>query len=786
MDEFPNSFRNKQKIPSIKRKTPKDDIFENELLSNGLLLGKKERTAKNIIKNKNILKDSSSRYSLMLSSEIESIKRKKMKKEVEKRYIVDDIDDILILLKEPKLRFKIQEILQYFIVFIVGIYYWIFLFLTGIQFERNYYFTDQEQFDVVIDEQVCDYPENSANIIIYNKSLKYNNISSDVNEFFTEECDRVNYFYKDYFIRYFYLINENKLTATRQPNYVTDKPMLSIVIMNKENWKIYLRYFSICEMEMYYFAMVIVVSIGGLLGAIFIGFLSDLYGRKIIIIITLSISTIGTFGIYLLSLYLDVFYENELQFFKEKCLKKGIIYSLDILPELYAQKQIKYKFSNLYSYYLLCIFLISFAIWPLLKSCLALLTEHSKGELEVLITLRKFNFILHGLPPLSTSLLFINLNDFTLTFLILSIINLSTLIFSFIFLDESIRYYYEYCEWENLTKVIFNTHKINLKEFKTLNEEEFKDYKQKEKHKIFNKNDFIYNSFSNNSHYIIDQTYYSNCKNACNSLSRSIKRKIDFVIKLDDVKSYPFLIIISLWANNIIKNSIILLLIIMSSLHIVLALFHKELLEPPFFSVKDLYFGKQFNYIFNSTLFYYLVTNFFSNYFYYFFYRINCFKTIIYFSQIIISLTLLLYHFIITNVPRTPMNMNQYNLGMLVYFLRDIRPILNLILLMIVYFAFNGVTFYAHLLIVKISKTIYRCTFFSLQSISFIIAIVISELIYYHMENYFLFLSVVNLLCLLMFFFLSEIKGVNYLMNDLKVNDFGIRKNNWREKFKAI
>ena len=132
------------------------------------------------------------------------------------------------------------------------------------------------------------------------------------------------------------------------------------------------------------------------------------------------------------------------------------------------------------------------------------------------------------------------------------------------------------------------------------------------------------------------------------------------------------------------------------------------------------------------------------------------------------------------------MNMNQYNLGMLVYFLRDIRPILNLILLMIVYFAFNGVTFYAHLLIVKISKTIYRCTFFSLQSISFIFAIVISELIYYHMENYFLFLSVVNLLCLLMFFFLSEIKGVNYLMNDLKVNDFGIRKNNWREKYKTI
>ena len=43
------------------------------------------------------------------------------------------------------------------------------LFLTGIKFERNYYLTEYEQFDACSDEQICVYPENSANVIILEK-----------------------------------------------------------------------------------------------------------------------------------------------------------------------------------------------------------------------------------------------------------------------------------------------------------------------------------------------------------------------------------------------------------------------------------------------------------------------------------------------------------------------------------------------------------------------------------------------------------------------------------------
>jgi hypothetical protein len=177
---------------------------------------------------------------------------------------------------------------------------------------------------------------------------------------------------------------------------------------------------------------------------------------------------------------LDNYYQNKLTFFQDKCLTEGFFCSDDILINLYAQEETREMFKKLYIYYLICILFLNFALWPLLKSCMALLVENSKGELEVLINFRRYNLVFQGLPPLITSLIFVTVNNFTITFLILTLINIITLVLSYIFLDESIRYYYEYCEWENLTKVVLNTYKINLEDFRTFNELEFKEYQKKE------------------------------------------------------------------------------------------------------------------------------------------------------------------------------------------------------------------------------------------------------------------------------------------------------------------
>ena len=762
-----------------------NDLFSStSKTSNELLANKRKLNIKNLNNKKNNLKDSSSQGTLLLSAEKESIERKKIKKEikhVEKRYIVDDIDNIYVLLKEPKFKLRIQEFLHFFIVFLVCIYYWIFLFITGEKIERSYYLTDNEQFDICSKEQICNFAENSANVIIYNHSFNYNKIPSDAKELFDEESNIMNSYYRSFFVRFSVFLTRYKLTSVTHNDYINEKPMITVVITNQEKWNLFYRYFSLCEYNNYYFAMIAMIAIGGTFGSFLFGFLSDINGRRFIILITLLLSTIGTVGIYILSLFLDIYYEKQLDYFKERCLSNTFYCEINIWPYLYAQEKTRDKFKDLFIYLLICIFLLNMALWPLLKSCMALLLENSKGELEVLINFRRYNVMFQGLPPLCTSLIFISVNNFTLTFLILSIVNILTLILSIIFLDESIRYYYEYGEWENLTKVLLNTYKINLNDFRTLNEAQFKEFQKNENSKSFlNFDKYKYD----NSSFKMEGTYYKHYIEAAATLKRNIKRNVDFVIKLDDIKSYPLLIATTLWANHALKNSKTLLFIILILLYINMDLFQKELLEPPFFSMKDFYFGKGFNYIINSIFFFYLLVNVLSNYFYYCFYRIECFKTIIYISQVFISLNFLIYHILITNPNKTPMDINEYNFGMLYYFFNSLRTNANLFFLFAIYFALNGVLFYEYLLIVKISQTIHRCSFFSLHSLALIIALVVSEFIYYYMEYYFLFLSVVNLLCLITFAFLSDFNELIYIINDLKISKYGIRTCNNKVKFK--
>ena len=93
-----------------------------------------------------------------------------------------------------------------------------------------------------------------------------------------------------------------------------------------------------------------------------------------------------------------------------------------------------------------------------------------------------------------------------------------------------------------------------------------------------------------------------------------------------------------------------------------------------------------------------------------------------------------------------------------------------LIFLYTIYFLLNGVNFYVYLLILKISKTIYRCTYFSIHSIALIVAFILTECIHLIMDHYFLFLSILNIVCLLTLPFLSEFKELLYVVNDLKID----------------
>ena len=204
---------------------------------------------------------------------------------------MDNIDNILSVLKEPKLKLVIQEYILYTIIVLVNIYYWIFLFLTTERFEQVYCYTSDNQFDICKEDDICD----DLNIVLYNHTFNYHN-------------HQLNSFHK-------VLIEESKIINT------------------------------------YY------IGAGGIIVSLIFGFLSDIYGRRTIIRITLFIIAFSTIGIFIISFFLDCYYNYILNNFNTQYIinKEDPSYN-NILSHLFAQNKVKEKFNKYFVFFCYLLF----------------------------------------------------------------------------------------------------------------------------------------------------------------------------------------------------------------------------------------------------------------------------------------------------------------------------------------------------------------------------------------------------------------------------------------------
>ena len=725
---------------------------------------------------------SSGNRSLLIKEELEEEKKKKLpkkEKQKEKRYIVDNMEDILSKIISEKIKLFIQEILLYIIVVMVCIYHWIFLFISRNKLELNFCFNNG-QFDACSEDQICKDYSLKMNLIIFNYTLSINQDSAfDSYNYFNQLSKLINEYYKPFFEDYSDNLSRDKAMGKLQIMH-NSKELINyaIAVSSNEKWNLFYRNFNLCESNNYFVVFVVMVSFGGIIGSLIFGFLSDIFGRRNVIRYTLLLITLMTFLFALFSYGLDnyclkqykEFDNNELNNITELNYNQNF---KEIIKEINVQEKVKNFFKKMFFVFAIIIFFLSAGLWPLLKSCMALLIENAKGELDVLIGFRRYNFFFGGLPAFFTSLIFANLNNFTLTFLILGIINFILLILSIIFFEESIRYYYEYCEWPQLTETLLKIYKLNIEEFKTLNDEELKKFRKEENIKNYNssvQSNKYYLPNDNDSTLVFQNSYFNLFKEKNNALKRNIKRDTDFIIRLSNVRANPASIIISLFSNRTFNNSKMLILVVLILLYVTMNLIQKEFLEKPYFSMKDLQINSSNNILLNNVFFFLAIVNALSNLFFYGLYRINCFKTVIVFSLVYNILALFTYHIFSNNNKETPIYFNQYNQKMLKELNKEKMSLYFLFLLYSIYFLLNGINFYVYLLILKISKTIYRCTYFSIHSIALIIAFILTECIHLIMDHYFLFLSVLNILCLITFTFLGEFKELLYVVNDLKID----------------
>ena len=692
-------------------------------------------------------------------------KHKKEKYHKIDKIIVDNIDNIYTNISKLPNKLLKQRVFLLIISFYVSSIHWFFLFLTKRKMENDYCYTKYNQFEVCYPDQFC-----SMNVIgknnyfIYDDTFDIHNNSLNSHENFMEEMKVINENYKPFFVNYFYLVSKKKLFLLKDKTKKNiDKYNFVILLTKKEKWNLFLKYYSICERNMYYFYIIGIIFMGGLIGSIIFGTFADIYGRKKLIIITLFIVTLSFIFMTIICIRIEEEYYISSKKFQKNYISSKNNTNYEILSKHFTQRDTQKIFRSYSVLFMLSIFLLSLGLRPLSKISLALLLENSTSELRAIQNFRRFTFITTALPPFIIGHAIIITNNSLCLFIFFTISFFILFVCSFFVLNESIRHLYEYCEWKELTKEILNLFKISdIISINFMDKMEFQYFVLKE-NKVMYENSFKANNCSN-----IAKTKYDIIKKRILSLSRDIKRNSLFIIKKSEVKFNPYIIHTCLKSNRLFMNSKYLLFILLFIIYFQEYFVEKEILEIPFFKLSDLYFDINNNILINSNFLILGIILFMSNYFYYFFYRISSFYFVLNFSLIIITVLFIIYHYIVYISDDFPVDLSQFSFASFdLPHIRDNNYKTHIILIFIEFFL-NGIIFYINILLIKLSKTLYRCTFFGINSILFLASIGIGDIIMFQIKRYFFLIGSLNLIGIFCVIFLGEFKNIRYLINDLK------------------
>ena len=750
---------------------------------------KREKESNNLSDNKssNIKIKSSSNSSHFSSlsiseSENEKIKSKKdinnninIQNEVKQKrnkkihIIIDSIESIYS--KQTKKSFKLtfQFYLLISISLFASIYHYLFLLITTNNQERNYCFDNNlNQFTSCAKEQVCKDFDKRINILIYNDSYNFNN------DFF-KETHFINTVYKNLSVRYIEsLINKKILLKKQIEIYENDRLNLAILLTFKERWKFYLNYYNICHSSGFQMIMILCYSFGGGLGSIIIGFLADIFGRRKMIILLLSLISFFSFGLFLFCYLFDkrkIYYQN--YFDKNFQIEAHYYHTLKVI---YYQNRIRIDFLYNFFFVLLLFFFIGFCIFPLQNISLSLLMENCFNENLVKSNFRFCKFCMNGIAPFLAYLFLPIINKLTNTFMLITFIFIIILIFSIFFLDESMRHLFEYCEWRELSKIATSV-LLNFEEKDYCSEEDLfiqeqfeENHLQRKKSSDSNDNNYINNNLASSPKSPNNKrnSLLITIKNRINELNKSIRRNSEVIIKKKEIYKFPYLIITCLYSNRIIQNFGFILFQSLILVYLMHNLLERELYSLSFFNTESLYIGKgHSNIIINNNYFILMIIIFISNIIYNCLFIFTSFKIISFVSLFIITILSVIYYSLTMGTQKTPLNLSEYNFSMYINYQEEIIKINQNYLIFFMYFFMNGIELLISLIILKYSRTLYRCTFLGIHSLIKIITFATGKAIRAEMEHIMLFAGVMNLLGIFTNIFMNDIKEQS-IINDIK------------------
>ena len=699
---------------------------------------------------------SNSSYGSSVSDSIPSsdrVQQKKApaKKTITNKVIIDPIESIYSKQISVSVTLRFQYILILMIMLFVFSFNWVMLFVSADKRERNYCFSlSRNQFDACSSAQMCKKYEEKINIFLYDLNKTFLND-------FASEISYVNKNYKKFFIQQTRNLFKKKTFNKHQIDFENETLNCVYVFSAKEKWIFFVRYFSLCQETNAYMILVILFSIGGIIGFVVFGFLSDIYGRRIIIIIALGI--LSVLSLMLVTFTFIMEYKEE-QYKKEFFRSYSPIEYGDILANIYYQSKLSELWNKLIFIFFVFVFFVGFSINPLFNVCLSLLIENSLNDSSVLFQFGHFFAMTYGVTPFFTYLIFPLINDVRVTFLIYSIGFISLFILSILTLEDSMRQLFEYCEWQKLTKIVLKC-LPDLKEKDFCNDVDYNMQLQEESEyaRKVRRNELVVKK---------RESLFMVVKKRINELNKLIRRNSEFVIKREEVINYPFIIFTCLLSNRIIQNTKLILIQTTLLVFIISNLLTRDCLSLSFFTEEDLRVKKGGNIIVNSPYFILLLGSLFSIYFYCILYRVANFKKVIIGSLVVISICSIIDHLLTAEISNEPIDLNRYNSGMTEMYQDETFGTKIIGLLIFMKMVMNGVLLFLALLLCKYSRTLYRGTLLGIGGIFQSFSFLISETIKWQMRHTMLFSGVITVLAIITILFINEAVDESYIVNDVK------------------
>ena len=702
-------------------------------------------------------------------------------------------------------------IVLFFILVLNWSFLWILYFILSEQKNKFYCFDPLgKEFRICSKIDFCDH-QGITNYIFTDSPSNYS---------LSEELKNVNQKYTDFFTReseIFTFLNKKFSRTKRTLNFFK-----VIIIITKNEKYLYSNTFrTTCESNTQDF--ILVLSLSMIVGNLLFGYLADIYGRKTILLIILFLQILGGFFLFIFTHLIlkkgekssDFFYNNDYQMFNfEYNYMSEIVtymeeisnkYDLTNLNTIYQNQFNSIKFEVLSSTFIresykknkififFCLFLIFSSQSPIKTISIAYIMENAltKDSMSNYFLYINFAFTI-GL--VITYSLIIILNCFHIPVLIISILQF-ILFFIVIFrFYESQRFNFEYSYFGKITEFTenyigkenlrnFYSEKINEHNNKNINSHEKNSFKENE-----NTNNFtIYYSLTSSkiqSELEFErQNLNANIWNT--NLKAEKKRKInqfqfslekENIIRRQEILYKPVTTINKLMnKEKQIRNHYLIIYSFIISTSIICELIFGKITSVIFISRERLVKNK-FNLIF-SNIFNLLLTSFISLYpVIHYLVKYFGIRGILFFSLFIILIFSGIYE-LICSFSREQKNLNIYEFDSIHISYRDHRRGLVVCIFLNLIGAI-GLRYCLFFYLTKLTKTIYRCSFYGKCQTLMDITLIISFGINQYIEKNFLYASLFGFIGIINSFFIThnddslnitEMKEINF--DEVKINN---------------